>query len=254
MEIVPLGVGEAFAKTLFQTNFLVRPAEGAPFLVDAGHTASRALRALGVDLREAARVLVSHLHGDHVGGLEELGFTGYFVWGERPVLHVPRNLLRGLWDHTLRAGMGQRHPRPGGGFFAADVETYFDVRPVGAGEPFDLGSVQVIPFATPHVPGRPSWGFRLQDRATGGAALLTCDSRLHRRNLERFGAGCGAIFHDCQLTASGAPVHATLDELLGLPDGHQERILLVHYGDDWRDHRGRTGRLRFAREGETYRF
>ena len=43
MEIVPLGVGDAFAKTLFQTNFLVRPAEGEPFLVDCGHTAARAL-------------------------------------------------------------------------------------------------------------------------------------------------------------------------------------------------------------------
>ncbi len=254
MEIVPLGVGEAFAKTLSQTNFLVRPAEGEPFLIDAGHTASRALHALGVDLREAGRVVVSHLHADHIGGLEELGFSGYFAWGERPVLHVPENVLPYLWEHALLAGMGQRLRRPGGGTFEAGIDTYFDVRPVARAEPFDLGSVRVTAFPTPHVPGRPSWGFRLEDRATGGAALLTCDTRFHRRNLEKFGAGCGAVFHDCQLGATGAPVHATLEELLTLPPGEQERILLVHYADDWPEHQGRTGLMRFAREGRTYRF
>ncbi len=254
MEIVPLGVGEAFAKTLSQTNFLVRPAEGEPFLIDAGHTASRALHALGVGLREAARVVVSHLHADHIGGLEELGFTGYFAWGQRPVLHVPGNVLPYLWEHALQAGMGQRLRGPGGRFFEAELATYFDVRPLAGTEPFDLGSVRLTPFPTPHVPGRPSWGFRLEDRATGRAALLTCDSRFHRRNVEAFGAGCDAIFHDCQLASNGAHIHATLDELLTLPAETQGRTFLVHYADDWRAFEGRLGRLRFGRERESYRF
>ena len=42
MEIVPLGVGSAFAKTLNNTNFLIRPDEGEPFLLDCGFTAARA--------------------------------------------------------------------------------------------------------------------------------------------------------------------------------------------------------------------
>ncbi|GAB6063968.1 MBL fold metallo-hydrolase [Deferrisoma palaeochoriense] len=253
MEIVPLGVGDAFAKTLYQTNFLVRPADGEPFLVDCGHTASRALRALGLELRAVPRVLVSHLHADHIGGLEELGFAGYFGWGLRPRLYVPENLLPWLWPHALEAGMGQRL-RGAEGFFEARLETYFEVTALAGGGAFDLGSVRVTPFPTPHVPGRPSWGFRLEDRATGGRVLLTCDTRFHPKTLDAFGADADAVFHDCQFVTNGAHIHATLDELQTLPEAWHERLLLVHYADDWPDHAHRLGRLRLAEQGRVYRF
>lgn len=255
MEIVPLGVGEAFAKTLFQTNFLVRPAEGAPFLIDCGHTASRALHALGQPFPSVSTVLLSHLHGDHIGGLEELGFMGYFAWGFRPRLHVPEDLLPHLWAQALQAGMGQRLTRGGGPAFEAGMETYFDVQPVRRGEPFRLGSALVTPFPTPHTPGRPSWGFRVDDSATGKGALFTCDSRFDPGNLERFAPGVDAIFHDCQLTTNGGGhIHATLDELLTLAPVDRSRVFLVHYGDDWRSHRERAAGMVFAEEGRSYRF
>jgi ribonuclease BN (tRNA processing enzyme) len=253
MEILPLGVGGAFAKTLNQTNFLVTPAEGKPFLIDFGYTAPRVLHGLGIDLRSVAGVVVSHLHGDHVGGLEELGFTAYFVWHQRPVLYVARNLLPLLWEHSLKAGMGQRLRATKGRFFRAELATYFDVRPIEARRPFAVGSVEVIPFPTPHTPGRPSWGFRLNDRATGGSAALTCDSRVQTENLELYGTDAQLIFHDCLLTANGDDIHATLDELLTLHPDWQKKTLLVHYSDDWRDYEGRTGHMQFAREGKRYR-
>jgi len=101
-----LGVGEAFAKTLFQTNFLIRPAQGEPSSWTAARPRLGPLARLDVDPRSATRVILSHLHADHIGGLEELGFTGRFRWGQRPTLWVPRascpscgtTLSRPEWD------------------------------------------------------------------------------------------------------------------------------------------------------------
>ena len=254
MEILPLGVGEAFAKTLFQTNFLVTPADGEPFLVDFGYTAPRALAAHGIALESVARVLVSHLHADHIGGLEELGFTGAFLWEHRARLFVPQNLLPLLWDHCLSGGMGQRLPQADGGTREADLGTYFAVEGVAPGKQLEFGSVTVRPFATPHVPGRSSWGFRLHDRSSGGTVMLSCDSCFDRANLEHHGADADAVFHDCQLRSNGAHIHATLDELLTLPPALQRNILLAHYADDWQEFEAKTGQMRFARQGERYRF
>lgn len=254
MEILPLGVGEAFAKTLFQTNYLVTPADGEPFLVDFGYTAPRALAACGIAMESVPRVLVSHLHADHIGGLEELGFTGTFAWERRARLYVPENLLPFLWDHCLSGGMGQRLRQADGSTREADLDTYFAVEPVAPGAKLQFGSVTVRPFATPHVPGRPSWGFLLHDRASGGTVMLSCDSCFDRANLERYSLDADAVFHDCQLRSNGAHIHATLDELLTLPDAWQQKILLVHYADDWQEFASSTGSMRFARQGERYRF
>jgi ribonuclease BN (tRNA processing enzyme) len=254
MEILPLGVGEAFAKTLFQTNYLVRPADGDSFLVDFGHTAPRALVAHGVPMDSVSRVLVSHLHADHIGGLEELGFTGTFAWGRRPQLFVPEDLLPLLWEHCLSGGMGQRLRQADGSSRDARLDTYFEVTSIGSLDEIRFGSVRVRPFPTPHVPGRPSWGFLLVDEASGGRVMLTCDSRFEMTNLETHGAEADAVFHDCQLRSNGAHIHATLAELLTLPASWQEKILLVHYGDDWESFAGKVGTMRFARQGESYRF
>jgi ribonuclease BN (tRNA processing enzyme) len=254
MDIVPLGVGEAFAKTLFQTNFLVRPSVGEPFLIDCGHTAFRALAAVGQAPSAVSAVVLSHLHADHVGGLEELGFMGYFGWHFRPRLFVPEDLLPFLWENALKAGMGQRLRGTDGSLFEADLCTYFDVQPVSGSQAFRLGSVVVRPFRTPHTPGRPSWGFRLDDTATGTGVLLTCDSQLDVENLERFGSDAEALFHDCQLMTNGGHIHATLDELLTLPFDYQRRIVLVHYGDDWRSHVEKAGPMSFGQEGRAYPF
>ena len=49
-----------------------------PFLVDCGSTSLTALKAAGLDPGEIGTVFVSHLHGDHFGGLPYLVLDGQF--------------------------------------------------------------------------------------------------------------------------------------------------------------------------------
>ena len=64
-----IGCGDAFASGgRFQTCFLVRGGD-RPVLIDCGASAPVALQQRGVDITGIGLVVVSHLHGDHFGGL-----------------------------------------------------------------------------------------------------------------------------------------------------------------------------------------
>lgn len=254
MEIIPLGVGSAFAKTLDNTNFLIKPAEGSPFLLDCGHTATRALARLGMGVEEIGCVLLSHLHADHIGGLEEMGFCGLFMRGVKVCLRYPEPLGEYLWENCLSGGMGQRLKKLDGSFYDAELTTYFDTEPLPRESVVRFGSIEATPFRTPHIPGRPSWGFLMHDTATGKKVMFSCDSQLSKKNLELYGAGADAIFHDCQLDGDGEGIHTGLMELVELPDEYRKKIILVHYGDAWPEYIGKTGPMKFGQQGVAYKF
>jgi ribonuclease BN (tRNA processing enzyme) len=132
--------------------------------------------------------------------------------------------------------------------FEADLSTYFDVTPISEGSTLHFGSVEVTPFEVPHVPGRKSWGYAMTDNATGGKAMFTCDSMFCMDNILRFGQGADVIFHDCEFL-TGNTIHTPLSQLLTLSEEWQERMVLVHYGDEWRDFEGKTGKMQLGVEG-----
>lgn len=64
-----LGTGDAFGSGgQFNTCFLVERSE-ASLLIDCGASSLIAMRRFGVDPNSIAAILISHLHGDHFGGL-----------------------------------------------------------------------------------------------------------------------------------------------------------------------------------------
>jgi ribonuclease BN (tRNA processing enzyme) len=58
----------------------------APVLLDCGATSLTALRRCGLDPGEIGTVFVSHLHGDHFGGLPFLILDGQFSGRARPLV------------------------------------------------------------------------------------------------------------------------------------------------------------------------
>jgi ribonuclease BN (tRNA processing enzyme) len=58
---------------------------GGPVLLDCGATSLSALKHLGLDPGEISAVFVSHLHGDHFGGLPFLILDGQFSRRTRPL-------------------------------------------------------------------------------------------------------------------------------------------------------------------------
>ena len=73
------GSGDAFGSGgRYQACIHLRPASGPPVLLDCGATSLSALKRAGLDPGEISAVFVSHLHGDHFGGLPFLILDGQF--------------------------------------------------------------------------------------------------------------------------------------------------------------------------------
>ncbi|MDQ6420888.1 MBL fold metallo-hydrolase [Paenibacillus sp. LHD-117] len=239
MFIIMLGTGSAFAKRFNNNNALIESGESR-LLVDCGITLPKALHDQNISFSELDAVLISHIHGDHVGGLEELAFQMMFKFGRKPVLYIAEQLVTPLWEHTLKGGLIQGELNR--------LEDFFEVRPLTAGKRHELlPGITAELIQTDHIPGKDSFSFLFNERF-----FYSADMRFNGELLRSLvHVGVETIYHDCQLEAPGA-VHACLDELLTLPQELQEKVWLMHYGDAIEDYLGRTGAMRIVQQGKRY--
>lgn len=238
-----LGTGSAFA-TKYDNNNALLTCNGYTLLVDCGMTAPRALHKLGIPFDRIDGVFISHLHADHVGGLEEFAFQMYYHYKKRPVLWIPSSLRTPLWENTLKGGMDNPAEN------ICTLDDYFEVRELEPGIACGIHPelrLEIMP--TVHIQGKPSFGFYLNESVYYSADSLFDRERLLYLYQER---GLKHILHECQLKGPGL-IHATLDELLTLPEELQAITRLMHYGDNKDEFVGRTGRMTFLEQHVVYR-
>ncbi|TLS48280.1 ribonuclease Z [Paenibacillus antri] len=244
IRIQMIGTGNAFAKKYFNNNAIV-VANGYRLLVDCGVTAPYALYRAGIGVQEIDGVLVTHIHGDHIGGIEELAFALMYVHKKKIPLFVPSSIREALWETSLKGALEDLSTG------CDSLDCYFDVVEIDEGVPFEISDGFVLELIrTLHIPNKPSYALLLNEIVfyssdmTFDPALLTDLTNAGR---------CKHILHECQLTGPGL-VHTTLDELLTLPEAIQERIWLMHYADNRDDYVGKTGAMRFIEQQTEYEF
>lgn len=235
-----LGTGSAFAKTYFNTNALIYAADQT-LLLDCGITAPLSLYRMEKSIGDIDALLISHIHADHIGGMEELAFQMKFVFGRKPLLFLPEPLVEPLWESSLKGGLLQPE--------FASLEDYFEVRALEPGARTELfPGLAVEPIRTNHIPNKRSYSFLINDTFFYSADM-TFDPSLLIDLVEN--RGCRTIFHDCQLKPPGI-VHTSLEELQSLPLAIQERIWLMHYDDTMPQYEGKTGPMRFVEQHRRY--
>lgn len=240
LQIQMLGTGGAFAKKYFNNNALLYT-DTHTIMIDCGVTAPISLYQLGKTWANIDAVLITHIHADHVGGLEEYAFQMKYIYQRKPILYIAETLVQPLWEHTLKGGLAQDG--------IERIEDAFEVRTLREGEVTRiLGSLDVEIIKTPHIEGKNSYSLYLNHEIFYSADMRFQPELLKELVLHK---GCRKIFHEVQLVGTGY-VHTTLDELLSLPPEIRSQICLMHYDDVMEQYVGRTGEMEFLRQHEIY--
>ena len=154
MELQFLGSGDAFGSGgRFNTCFYVRGSNSA-FLVDCGASSMTAFRKFGIDPNTVRTIIISHLHGDHFGGLP------FFILDAQLVSRrtAPLTIIgpAGVRDRILAA---MEIFFPG----STKVERKFELAfsELETGVPLKVEGSEVLPYEVKHACGGPAFALRL---------------------------------------------------------------------------------------------
>lgn len=218
-----LGSGDAFGSGgRFQTCFYVQ--SGAThLLVDCGASSLVAMRRFGVDPSLIDIVLISHLHGDHFGGIPFFIMdANYFTRRTRPLtIAGPPGLEARVYE-----AMEVLYPD------SSRMELGFDIEFVELPEEAatSISRLVVTPYGVVHPSGAPSYALRisLEDKifAYSGDTVWT-DA------LIPVSRGADLFVCDCTSFEKGSGVHLDYQTLM---DHRSElgcgRLMVTHMNED----------------------
>lgn len=219
MRLQVLGCGDAFGSGgRFNTCFHVEGPEGA-FLIDCGASSLIAIRRFGVEPNRIRTVFLTHLHGDHFGGLPWLILDGQLVSGRTDPLTVvgpPGTAER------LSAAMEVLFPG------SSAIERRFGVAVVEmeAGRPVEAGGVTATAFTVRHPSGAPAHALRIE---SGGRIVSYTGDTEWVEDIIAAGRGADLMIAEGYTVERPVKFHldwATLKRRL--PEIGPKRLMLTH--------------------------
>jgi ribonuclease BN (tRNA processing enzyme) len=228
MKLLFLGSGSAFtvgAKN-YQANMLLISEQGNKLLIDCGSDIRFSLYEEGLSYLDITDIFISHLHSDHVGGLEYIGISSKFdARCQKPNLYLSKDIATQIWHNCLSAGMVSVEGN------INDIDDFFWVHKINRNGYFfwqDI-SFQLVPVT--HINNgfyiMPTYGLFFE--IAGIKIWLSADTQFCLNDLEKYYEKADLIFHDCETSLFPTSVHAHYKELLTLPERIRNKMWLYGY-------------------------
>jgi ribonuclease BN (tRNA processing enzyme) len=241
VRLTVLGSGDAYGSGgRLHSAYLVESPD-ATFLLDCGPTVLQGLKRAGRDPGAVDFVLLSHLHGDHFGGLpflfleyqyETLRTRPLAVYGPTDTERRVRAAYAALYEKTSRE--------------PARCPVRYEA--LTAGRARAIGAVHVTPFAVPHVSDLLSLGFRID--VAGRSILYSGDSSWTEDFIAR-SRGVDLFLCECSTYETRLDIHISYPEIAArAAELGCRRLVLSHLGSEPLRRLGELS-LECARDGMT---
>lgn len=265
MLLTALGSGSAFSRRFGTTCSMLQVSTGEKWLIDCGRQAPDQIWAHGLTWWDVHGQIVTHVHGDHVYGLEDFALMRHYggpklgpsilAGGRRPDLIAHSAVLAEIWEilsPSLRYRTDAARQKVNG-----SLGDYFSVadacsiepprgRPWNHAETFELPGLRLTARETHHIPDKPSVSLEIWlDDAGERIAWWGGDSTVDREHLVALEPRTSVFFHDCTFLDQTGYVHGAFSELCQLPLSVRQKMILMHHDDDVEEHIAEAQELGF---------
>ena len=238
VQLTVLGSGDAFgAGGRLHSAYLVEGA-GATFIVDCGSTVLHGLKRCGVDPARIDFVVLSHLHGDHFGGVPFL-FMDFLYQSHRtrPItIYGPpgtearvRELFAALYKQQALEPLPYR-------------VVFVELQPGTTA----VQGVSIETFAVPHVAELTCYGFRI---GVAGKSIVYSGDTGWTDELAARSADADLFICECSTFETRLPIHISYPEIAARAATLRcRRLILSHLGVEPLKRRGELT-LEIAEDG-----
>jgi ribonuclease BN (tRNA processing enzyme) len=217
-----LGCGDAFSSGgRLHTCFHLDGGD-EPLLIDCGATTLVGLKRHQIDPGSISWVALTHLHGDHFGGLAWLIIEGRLSQRARPLV------IGGPTTTAERLERAMEALYPGSG----TAQKPFDIRHLEYSDrtPCQLGPARVTPFEVIHSSGAPSYALRVE---YGGKVIAYSGDTEWTDNLIDAARDADVFICESNFLREAGPGHLSYRIITQKrPQLQCRRLLLTHMGDD----------------------
>lgn len=263
-----LGTGGFFTETHGHSNMVLQ-AGSERLLIDAGPNIGASLKSQGLRHTDIDSVYISHMHGDHAGGLEWLALARHF---DHDDTHCQAPKL-GLFAHESTIPQVWQMLQPSLGYLYTEVSKpkvmgisdYFICQPLL--QFFEWWGIGFELIPSNHIVTSYGLCITIPGKKRGTTVYISSDCVIPERaikNMKNPGAAftpflgphglADWIFHDCETHQPPSGVHAHFEDLCLLPPEIKSRMWLYHYSDGELPDAKSEGFAGFVSKGETFDF
>lgn len=191
-EVILLGTGTPRPSIDRLGSATLVNAGGKYFLFDAGRGVTIRLHQAGITPNQIEQVFLTHLHSDHISGLDDLWITGW-IWQRQDLLHVSGPVGTNKFIENLRAAYSADISYRVTNVDLEDSKSKIEGTEIEEGIVYHQDDVIIRAFLVKHPPVVPAFGYRIE---FGDRVIVVSGDTTYSENLIKHSQDADVLIHE----------------------------------------------------------